>query len=175
MWGGTRIGRWLLAAALVVTSSSAASVSIANAAPCDAPVSNPIVCENSLAGTPHSQWDLGSATQGDTTIQGFATDMSFNKGSAVNFKINTPASDYRLDIYRLGYYQGNGARFITTLSPSASLPQTQPACIRQTSTGLVDCGNWAVSASWTIPTTAVSGVYFAKLVRNDTGGASHIV
>src|SRR6266542_3151732 len=40
--------------------------------------------------------------------------------------------------------------------------------------GLVDCGNWAVSASWAVPSTAVSGIYFAKLVRTDTGGASHI-
>ena len=42
-------------------------------------------------------------------------------------------------------------------------------------TGLVDCGNWAVSASWTVPGTAVSGVYIAHLIRNDTGGASQIV
>ena len=36
-------------------------------------------------------------------------------------------------------------------------------------TGLIDCGNWAVSASWTVPSTAVSGVYIAHLVRDDTG------
>ena len=32
-----------------------------------------------------------------------------------------------------------------------------------------------MSASWTVPTTAVSGVYLAHLVRDDTGGSSHIV
>ena len=31
-----------------------------------------------------------------------------------------------------------------------------------------------MSASWTVPSTAVSGVYIAHLVRNDTGGDSHI-
>ena len=41
-------------------------------------------------------------------------------------------------------------------------------------TGLIDCGNWAVSASWTVPSTAVSGLYVAHLVRNDTGGSSLI-
>ena len=42
-------------------------------------------------------------------------------------------------------------------------------------TGLIDCGNWAVSASWAVPATATSGIYFAKAMRTDTGGASHIV
>ena len=34
-------------------------------------------------------------------------------------------------------------------------------------THLVDCANWAVSAAWTVPKTAVSGLYFARLVRED--------
>ena len=39
----------------------------------------------------------------------------------------------------------------------------------------MDAGNWQVSASWTIPSDAVSGVYFAKLVRQDgIAGASHV-
>ena len=59
--------------------------------------------------------------------------------------------------------------------PSATLPQTQPACLEDSATGLIDCGNWAVSASWTVPVDATSGIYFAKVVREDTGGASHIV
>ena len=47
----------------------------------------------------------------------------------------------------MGYYAGMGARLITILNPSAKLPQTQPACLNDASTGLVDCGNWAVPAS----------------------------
>src|SRR5262249_21921446 len=50
-----------------------------------------------------------------------------------------------------------------------------PAPLKDTATGLIDCGNWAVSASWAIPITAVSGVYFAKLVGEDgKTGSSHI-
>src|SRR5262249_11345287 len=53
--------------------------------------------------------------------------------------------------------------------PTATLPQSQPACKNDTApTGLVDCGGWAVSASWTVPTTAVSGLYLAHLKRDDT-------
>jgi Bacterial Ig domain/Purple acid Phosphatase, N-terminal domain len=142
---------------------------------CDPPVTNPVACENSKTGDPAANWDLPSHDAGDPSIQGFATDISYNKGQTVRFKISTPATAYRLDIYRMGYYGGMGARKQATVFPSATLPQTQPACLRNVSVGLVDCGNWADSASWTIPTTAVSGIYFARLVRTDTNGASHIM
>jgi len=131
--------------------------------------SNPIVCENSKAGNPSTEWDIVGA--GDLNIQGFATDISVNRGGTVNFKINSVAA-YRLDIYRMGYYGGNGARKVATIT---SLPsQTQPACMTN-ATGLIDCGNWAQSASWAVPADATSGIYFARAVRSDTGGASHIV
>src|SRR5262249_50279111 len=55
-----------------------------------------------------------------------------------------------------------------------TLRQVQPAPLTNAATKLIDCGNWAVSASWAVPTTAVSGIYFAKLIRDDTGGASHV-
>jgi N,N-dimethylformamidase beta subunit-like protein len=51
--------------------------------------------------------------------------------------------------------------------PSVALPQVQPACRRNAPTGLFDCGNWADSASWTVPDDAVSGVFAARLVRED--------
>ena len=73
---------------------------------------NAIVTENQLVGTPQSQWDLSGP--GSTTLQGFATDISVNHGSTVNFKIQAGTKNWRIDIYRLGYYQGNGARLITT-------------------------------------------------------------
>jgi hypothetical protein len=77
----------------------------------------------------------------------------------------------------MGYYQGNGARKVAAgVLPSATLPQTQPTCLSDSAaTGLIDCGNWAVSASWAVPSTAVSGVYLARLVRDDTSGTSQVV
>ncbi|MGH9584180.1 MAG: N,N-dimethylformamidase beta subunit family domain-containing protein, partial [Bryobacteraceae bacterium] len=137
---------------------------------------NAIVAENCLPGNDNSEWDIHSANPaGDPSIQGFATDISVNRGSTVYFKIKTNAKAYTIDIYRMGYYQGNGARKVASISPSVPLPQTQPACLSDTSTGLYDCGNWAVSASWNVPATATSGIYFAHLIRTDTGGDSHIV
>ena len=140
---------------------------------CNPPMANDIVCENSKAGNPSSDWDVSGA--GDLTIQGFATDISVNQGQTVFFKINTDATAYTIGIYRIGYYGGNGARKIATFAPSVTLPQTQPACITDNTTNLVDCGNWAVSASWQVPSNATSGVYIAHLIRGDTGGDSHIV
>ncbi len=143
------------------------------ATPCDSPVTSPIACENSKPGSPSSEWDISVA--GDSTIQGFSTDISVNKGDTVRFKIKTTATSYRLDIYRLGYYQGNGARKVATVNPSAALPQSQPACTNVSPpAGPLDCGNWAESGSWAVPSTAVSGIYVARLVKT-TGGASHIV
>jgi N,N-dimethylformamidase beta subunit-like, C-terminal/Putative metal-binding motif/Bacterial Ig domain len=136
---------------------------------------NEITIENALPGNPESEWDV--VGDGDDSIQGFGTDISVNQGETISFKVATDATDYRLDIYRMGYYGGLGARFIDSVEPSVSLPQNQPACLTDPPTGLVDCGNWTVSAAWNVPANATSGIYFAKLVREDPedGRASHIV
>ena len=133
---------------------------------------NPIVSENAKAGRPPAEWDVAGI--GDPSIQGFATEISVNRGSTVFFKIATTARAYRLDIYRLGYYGGMGARLVTTVTPTVSLPQTQPPCSTEAATKLIDCGTWSPSASWAVPDDATSGIYFAKVTRPDTGGASHI-
>ena len=133
---------------------------------------NAVVCENQKQGTSIDDWDLNGS--GDSTIQGFATQISVNAGSAVQFKIDTSASAYSIMIYRLGWYQGKGAREITTIAPSVTLPQPQPACATNPATEIYDCGTWKVSASWDIPADAISGVYIARLVRTDNGGDSRI-
>jgi hypothetical protein len=165
---------WVLALlALAITSLGGLTLKGENNDPCAAPT-NPIACENGQTGNPRAEWDITGA--GSPSIQGFATDISVNHGETVRFKINTPAFGYRLDIYRLGYYGGNGARKVATILPSVPLPQAQPACTTESATGLVECSGWSVSASWAVPSNAVSGVYLAKLVRTDgVGGENHIV
>lgn len=152
---------------LLVVSSNAYSS-------CAAPA-NDIERENCLPGTPSAIWEIPTRDHGDPTIQGFTTDISVNRGSTVQFKVSTPAAAWRLEIYRMGYYGGAGARRVATVNPSVPLPQLQPACFTDSTTGLTDCGNWAVSASWTVPANATSGIYFANAIRTDTGGSSHIV
>jgi hypothetical protein len=132
---------------------------------------NPIVTENQLPGTPASQWDLSGP--GSTTLQGFTTDISVNHGSTVYFKIQSGTNNWRIDIYRLGYYQGNGARLVTTFNMTHA--QSQPAPVTNSATGEVDAGNWAVTAAWAVPASAVSGVYIAHLVdQTNTSNENHI-
>ena len=143
--------RWVVVIAVAVLIAVTIARPAAHAAaavpdPCGPPVLNAVACENTLPGNPPSEWDVSAA--GDPSIQGFATDISVNRGATVSFKVNTTARAYRLDIYRMGYYGGSGARRVDTVSPTAALPQAQPACLTVPATGLVDCGNWGVSASW---------------------------
>lgn len=161
-----------LAIALIATLLTAVDGQTADAADPCGPDGNQITCENSKPGVASDVWDIDGA--GDSSIQGFATDISVNVGNRVDFKIDTDASRYTIDIYRTGWYQGLGARKVASITPSAPLPQAQPQCISDATTELYDCGTWAVSASWNVPATAVSGVYVALLTRTDTGGQSHI-
>ena len=139
---------------------------------CSIQAQNAIQTENALPGNPQSEWDVSNA--GDPTIQGFATEMSVNKGSTIRFKINVSGTNrsYTINIYRLGYYQGNGARLVASLGTFSGVIQPSPSV--DPALGLVDCGNWSQSASWAVPASAVSGIYIAKLTRNNTGGSSHI-
>jgi hypothetical protein len=136
--------------------------------PCAVPVVNPVACENTRPGT--TDWQVSQ----DASIEGFTTDISTNVGGRVDFKIRTDSPRYTIDIYRLGWYGGDGGRFITSLTPSVPLPQTQPECRRDAASGMVDCGNWGVSASWAVPADAVSGVYVANLRRQDRAAGNQI-
>ena len=131
------------------------TVAMAADDPCGA-ASNPIVCENSKPGTPIGDW-YSENSWGD--IQGFTTQESVQPGQTIQMKISSPTT-FTVSIYRLGYYGGNGARLMPS-SPTTTFPiKNQGNCLTD-ATGLVDCGNWAVNASWAVPSDAVSGVYLA--------------
>jgi hypothetical protein len=176
--GGLRERRFLrpgfIRVALLVV--AVFSLAMLTASGASAACGNPVACENALPGDVPSDWQVNGI--GDSTIQGYATQFSVNAGQTESFKIKTPSSAYHIDILRLGYYGGDGARIVASgIKPTATLPQTQPSCLTDSSTGLIDCGNWSVSASWTVPSNAVSGMYIAHLVRDDSldkGGDSQI-
>ena len=134
---------------------------------------NPVACENQFPGDPPTDWQVSGI--GDTTIQGYATSDERQRWPDDLVQDQDAVHPYHIDILRLGYYRGRRrAHGRANIKPTATLPQTQPACQTFSATGLIDCGNWAVSASWTVPSNAVSGVYIAHLVRDDTqdGAAS---
>jgi hypothetical protein len=143
---------------------------------------NPVVEENRKTGNSFAEWGIDGI--GALENQGFATDISVNHGETVHFKIQSNATQYRLDIYRLGYYQnGEGARRIDTVRVGPlpePVPQPDPQI--DSLSGLLSCSGWSESTAWNVPVDAVSGIYFAKLVREVVGGipqaidsgASHI-
>src|SRR5262245_65908702 len=113
-------------------------------------MANPITIENALPGTPRSYWDVPSSNQ----IEGFTTDFSVNAGERVDFKINVNGTaaqtlPYKIEIFRLGYYGGDGARLVTTLNNADGT--VKPNHIRDTTLGLVDAGNWAVKDKLQVP------------------------
>ncbi|MBW9052600.1 DUF4082 domain-containing protein [Rhizobium mesosinicum] len=167
---GTR-GVGVLSGSVTTPPTTQRSLTTQNLAATAAAPVNIIVAENQKPGNPQSEWGIVGA--GSSNIEGFATDISVDNGKTISFKINTNSNNYRIDIYRLGYYGGMGARKVTTIQHTGV--QNQPNPLRNATTGTVDAGNWAVSASWTVPDDAVSGVYIAKLVRQDgTFGENHI-
>ena len=114
----------------------------------DSLAQNPIIVENAQPGNPIAEWGVPNFR--DNRIAGFSTRMSLNSGETVRFKISVEAgATYALKIYRLGYYGGNGARLIQNLGLLNGV--VQPAGISDPVTGILDCGNWSESASWTIP------------------------
>jgi hypothetical protein len=131
--------------------------------------SNAISTENALAGAPESEW----LSYRSSSIVGFAAGFTFAPGDTVPFKISTDSTSYRVRVYRLGWYGGDGARLMADLVPTVPLPQLQPAPRTDAATGLVDAGNWATSTAWTIPANAVSGVYYALFERLDVAEESN--
>ncbi|MBW4717933.1 DUF4082 domain-containing protein [Saccharothrix obliqua] len=141
---------------------------VARAAPCDPPVLNKVLCENLNEGA--DDWQVLSR---DDSIVGYTTDISTTPGGVVDFKVLTNATRYRIDVFRLGWYGGKGARHVDTVRRDQA--QSQPPCLRDGPTALIDCGNWEVSVSWHVPADAVSGIYYARVTREDNGLRNEIV
>jgi hypothetical protein len=139
------------------------------------PSSNPVLAENALPGTPN--WQIPSAlrsTSSDLThlIEGYANLTSVNKGDPITFYVNVqPVQSYSINIYRLGWYQGIGARLLQQVSGLNGV--AQPACPPDPTTGLIECA-WSPSYTLTVPPTWTTGVYIARLDRQD-GYAGYMI
>ncbi len=140
--------------------------------------SNPIQIENSKPGT--SGWNDFASDIAPDTISGFGSKISVNHGESLDLYVTTVAPSFKVDIFRTGYYQGIGARLITSLGSFTGQHQAVPAPDKVT--GIISCSSWVKSTTVTIPSDWVSGIYLAKLtsstnkssfifftVRNDGG------
>jgi hypothetical protein len=132
---------------------------------------NVIVLENQKSGT--TAWKIPSACQTTTEIAGYADATSINKGQAINFKVSlAQAGKYQIDVYRLGYYGGTGARLITSITGLNGTTQAVPK-IDDPNTRLVEC-KWNTSYTLHTGSDWICGLYFAKLTDTRTGEQNYI-
>ncbi len=132
--------------------------------PASAQEQNPIQIENSRPGT--TGWRLSKPSDDlNKQLKGYADKASVDIGESIDFhvSVNRPQA-FTIDIYRLGYYGGSGARLMTSIGPLNGTPQSYPPV--DPTTGYLEY-RWPVSHRLTIPTDWVSGIYVAKLVNAD--------
>ncbi|HET8910464.1 MAG TPA: choice-of-anchor D domain-containing protein [Ktedonobacteraceae bacterium] len=131
---------------------------------------NPIQIENNLPGT--TGWNDFAADSAPATLSGFGSKISVNHGESLDLYVTTTAPSFTIDIFRTGYYQGLGARLITSLGSFPGLHQAIPN--PDPVTGMVSCTGWTKTTTLTIPSTWVTGIYLAKLTSS-TGFSSFIL
>ena len=137
------------------------------------PEESPIARENKLPGT--NEWlirvDYDTCQYPDhqfcrrPQIEGYCSRMSLSKGDTLHFFVSTnPSSEYTMQIYRMGYYQGKGGNLKKDAGTLQGKIQKDPA--PDTLTNFFEC-DWDESYSLVIPDDWVSGVYLCKLTTTE--------
>ena len=117
-----------------------------------------VVAENKRPGT--AAWIIKNGTP--SGIVGFASTTYAAPGSKVKLYVSTTASRFHLEAYRMGYYQGLGARLVWR---SPELPgHAQPTCPLTTGINMVACDNWTPTLTLSVTSAFVQGDYLLKLV-----------
>jgi hypothetical protein len=116
-----------------------------------------VIDQNKLPGT--TAWKIRGTSQG---IVGFA-DLSYaDRGQKVTLYVSTAARTFRAEAFRMGYYQGKGARLVWTSGNLAG--KVQPGCPVTAGINMVSCDNWTPSLTFTVSAAFVQGDYLIKLV-----------
>ncbi|MHB8594012.1 MAG: N,N-dimethylformamidase beta subunit family domain-containing protein [Acidimicrobiales bacterium] len=122
------------------------------------PTSPGIQAENARPGT--LDWVVGGH-QVPRGIEGFASVVSAVDGDDVVLFVNTRARAFRVEAYRMGYYQGLGARLVWRSDNVAGAVQPPPVVTSGVNT--VEC-HWEPSLMFRIDRSWPPGAYLLKLV-----------
>jgi hypothetical protein len=117
-----------------------------------------VVAENKLPGT--TAWKIPPGTS--TKIAGFASTTYIAQGSKVKLYVSTPAARFHIEAYRMGYYQGQGARLVWQSREISS--HVQPTCPLTPTINMVACDNWTPTFTLEVTSAFVQGDYLLKLV-----------
>ena len=94
-------------------------------------------------------------------IKGYASATSLLPGERIAFHVHTATpQDVTIQIFRLGFYQGHGARVVLTSPALRGTPQ--PAPTAEPHSGMITC-DWAPLWTLDVPKDWLSGVYLAVL------------
>jgi hypothetical protein len=117
-----------------------------------------VVQQNRLTGT--TAWEIPrGVVQG--AIEGFDDVNDAHVGQSVGFYVSTRAATYRVDAYRMGWYQGKGAHLVW--SSGLLVGHVQPNCPLTPGINMVSCDNWTRSFTVAITSAFVQGDYLFKL------------
>jgi hypothetical protein len=95
-------------------------------------------------------------------IEGYCSRQSVKAGETLQVMVSAqPECRFNLEIFRMGYYGGRGARLVTTLGPLKAKPQPVPEIGPER---LREC-RWEPSTEIKIPADWPSGVYLGRLNR----------
>lgn len=132
--------------------------------------------ENERPGT--TEWMLTNTRVDPRTryrcpwIEGYCSRNSVRAGETLEIKVSTnPPSSFRIDLYRLGWYGGNGGRHLRRLGPFRGGIQPDPPVGEER---LRECA-WETAATITIPEEWPSGVYLGKLTEEREKLQSYVI
>ncbi len=124
---------------------------------------NPSVAENQKTGS--IDWQLTRVRVDGSQyrcpwIEGYCSKQSVMAGESIDIKVSTdPARDFRIEFFRMGYYNGRGARLMQTVDRVAGKTQPTP---EPGPKNLHEC-KWETSYTLTIPDDWLSGVFLGRM------------
>ena len=110
-------------------------------------------------------------------IEGYCSRQSIAAGETLEIMVSTaPARAFTIEIFRMGYYGGAGARRVAQLGPFPGKPQPVPPVGDKR---LRECA-WEPATTVTIPPDWLSGVYLGRLTTvpesaNDPYWQSYVI
>ncbi len=105
-------------------------------------------------------------------IEGYCSANSVRAGEKLQIMVSTnPASDFKLEIFRTGYYNGDGARLMKRYDSLKGMTQPDPPVGENY---VREC-QWEPSVEFEIPKDWLSGVYLGKLTAEKENTQSYVI
>ncbi|WP_040281539.1 N,N-dimethylformamidase beta subunit family domain-containing protein [Tessaracoccus massiliensis] len=107
------------------------------------------------------QWRISGTPADWWVLSGYAVGESLLPGDQFQLKVDGTAATVAVDVFRMGHYDGAGAKLVAQAPPQALVDQ--PDCV--TRNKVVDCSGWKVTHRFDT-TGWEPGAYLAKLTDN---------